>query len=418
MAATNLALAMALPPERAIEYFDAKGLRITRSWKSMVPAAHARAFTVAGVLKAEALQDIHSAMGRAIANGETFDEFKRGLKAKLKTQGWWGVPTDPATGEILEGRAMTPHRLRTVFQTNTQAAYMAGRYKAQLENADQRPYWQYVAILDSKTRPRHRSLNGRIFKYDDPAWGVIYPPNGYNCRCRVKALSAAEFEAEGGALSKGEGQIETIDADLGPRGGKVKITGYRDPGTGEFFGPDAGFDSNPGTGTYGVDIALARRVQQLPTREIRTQAWQALNNSNLRLAQFREATQQALTGEMPSVAPQVLGFLPEAVSPQARVVTMDGTALRNAASAPSDGLPVGDDGLMALPGIVAKPDAAFVATDTGALVLTRKLDNGLLCVELDAIQPGRIDVAGRAYRLTAEQAKRFANRARFTKATQ
>jgi hypothetical protein len=97
---------------------------------------------------------------------------------------------------------------------------------------------------------------------------------------------------------------------------------------------------------------------------------------------------------------------------------MDGTALRNAASAPSDGLPVGDDGLMALPGIVAKPDAAFVASDTGALVLTRKLDNGLLCVELDAIQAGRIDVAGRAYRLTAEQAKRFANRARFTKATQ
>lgn len=389
----NLALAMALPPERAIEYFTAKGLRISRMWRDMVPEAHSRAFTVAGVLKAEALQDIRTAMDKAIADGQTFDDFKRGLRAKLKTLGWWGVPTDTETGEILPGRAMTPHRLRTVFQTNTQSAYMAGRYKAQLENADQRPYWQYVAILDSRTRPRHRSLNGRIFRYDDPVWRSIYPPNGYNCRCRVKALSADEFEAEGGALSQGEGHIETIEADLGPRGGKVKITGYRDPATKDFFGPDAGFDSNPGAGAYGLDVALARRVQALPSREIRTQAWQALNNSPARLAQFRTAAAQALDGTaQPGRAPQVLGFVAEALS-AGRVVTMGDADLVSAARVQG----VGEDGLMAIPGVVAKPDAAYIRD--GAVLLVRQLDDGLLCVELPAPAEGRIDLAARAYRI-------------------
>lgn len=389
----NLALAMALPPERAIEYFQAKGLRTSRTWRDLVPEAHARAFTVAGVMKAEALQDIRTAMDRAIADGRIFDEFKRGLRAKLKTQGWWGVPTDPETGEILPGRAMTPHRLRTVFQTNTQSAYMAGRYKAQLENADQRPYWQYVAILDSRTRPRHRSLNGRIFRYDDPVWRSIYPPNGYNCRCRVKALSTDEFEADGGALSQGEGHIETIDADLGPRGGKVKITGYRDPATKDFFGPDAGFDSNPGAGAFGLDVALARRVQALPSREIRTQAWQALNNSPARLAQFRTAAGQALDGTAQAGrAPQVLGFVAEALS-AGRVVTMGDADLVSAARVQG----VGEDGLMAIPGVVAKPDAAYIRD--GAVLLVRQLDDGLLCVELPAPAEGRIDLAARVYRV-------------------
>lgn len=398
MAAANLALAMALPHERAIEYFQAKGLRISSRALDMVPEAHARAFTVAGVLKAEALQDIRTAMDRAIADGQTFEEFKRGLKARLKTLGWWGVPTDPETGEILPGRAMTPHRLRTVFQTNTQAAYMAGRYKAQLENADQRPYWQYVAILDSRTRPRHRSLNGRIFRFDDPAWGVVYPPNGYNCRCRVKALSADEFAAEGGALSQGEGHMETIEADLGPRGGKVKITGYRDPATKEFFGPDAGFDANPGAGAYGVDMALARRVQALPAREIRTQAWQALNNSPLRLAQFRAAASQALDGTAPAGrAPQVLGFVAEALS-AGRVVTMSDAELVAAVGSKA----VTEEGLMALPGIVARPDVAF--THDGAVVLARQLDDGLLGLELPAPAEGHIDLPAKVLRLKGDAA--------------
>lgn len=420
----SLALAFNLPPERAVEYFQAKGMRITSGWQDMAAAAHAGSFTVAGVLKADVLQDIRGALDKALAEGLTFQDFMKRLRPQLKARGWWGVAHDPATGEVIPGRAMTPRRLRTVFQTNMQSAYMAGRYKAQLENADRRPFWQYVAILDSRTRPRHRSLNGRIFRYDDPAWGVIYPPNGYNCRCRVKALSADEFESSGGALSKGEGRLEDIEVDLGPRGGKVSVTGYRDPGTGRIFAPDPGFDSNPGQGAFGVDMALARRVQALTSREVRTQVWQALNNSPERLAAYRGWMNRVLDTGRAGNSAQVVGFVDEPVAefmtrmlPEespSRVVAINERRLLHADSEKhrTEGIALSRDQYSALPGIVAKPDAVYFDRDHRNFVYVRRLtDGGVLYVALEQAyemkRVGQIDALVNAYRLDAEAAKRL-----------
>ena len=67
--------------------------------------------------------------------------------------------------------------------------------------------------------------------------------------------------------------------------------------------------------------------------------------------------------------------------------------------------PSGEDGLMALPGVIARPDATY--TRDGAAVLVRQLDDGLLCVELPAPTEGRIDLPARAYRLKGEAAKQL-----------
>lgn len=429
----SLALAITLPPERAIEYFQAKGLRITSSWRDMETGAHAGAFTVAGVLKGEVLQDIRGALDGALQNGEPYAEFLKKLRPRLKTQGWWGIPHDPDTGEVQQGRAMTPHRLRTVYQTNLQGSYMAGRYKAQLENADQRPYWKYVAILDSRTRPRHRALNGRIFRYDDPIWGYIYPPNGYNCRCRVVALSQSEFEAEGSLLSKGGDFLEERDIPVGRDGQTVKVTGYKDPQTGEWFAPDVGFDSNPGAG-YGRDIALARRVQELPSREIRTQVWQALNNSPERLAAYHQWAGQVLEAGRPANTAQVIGFVDEGIADfmrrqapdvvPARVVAINEKRLVHADSQKHQvgGIGLTRDQYQALPGIIAQPDAVYFDQAHGNFVFTRALDDGgviyaALDAELAMKHVGRMDALVNAYRLDGSHngAGRLLNRKRYTK---
>lgn len=428
----NLALAFNLPPERAVEYFQAKGVRITSTWRDMATGAHAGAFTVAGVLKGEVLGDIRAALDQALAEGKPFAEFVKGLKPQLKAKGWWGIAHDPETGEVIKGRAMTPYRLRTVYQTNLQSAYMAGRYKAQLENADRRPFWQYVAILDSRTRPRHRSLNGRVFRYDDPAWSALYPPNGYNCRCRVKALSAEEFKAEGGAVSKGEGRMETVEVDLGKKRGKVPVTGYRDPGTGELFLPDPGFDSNPGAG-YGRDIALARSVHDLKSREVRTQVWQALNNAPTRLADYRNWMNRVLDARRPGNGAQVVGFIGEDVAdfmrrelpdaPPVRVVAINEKRLVHADSAKhrEGGIALSREQHMALPGIVAKPDAVYFDRKYGHFAYVRTLDDGVIVVALENDQvvkhAGRMDVLVNAYRLpgTNDGAGRLRDGKRFVK---
>lgn len=429
----NLALAFNLTPERAVEYFQAKGLRITSGWRDIPASAHAGSFTVAGVLKGDVLQDIRSALDDALTSGKTFEQFLKGLKPQLKAKGWWGIAHDPATGEVIRGRAMAPHGLRTVYQTNLQSAYMAGRYKAQLENADRRPYWKYVAILDSHTRPRHRALNGRIFRYDDPIWGVIYPPNGYRCRCRVQALSQTEFEAEGGGLSNGGDFIETRDIPVGKNGELVSVRGYKDPQTGQWFAPDPGFDSNPGAG-YGRDIALARRVQEMPSREIRTQVWQALNNSPARLADYQGWMNRVLDTARPGNSAQVVGFVADGIAdfmraqqPEAspiRVVAINEKRLVHADSAKhrDAGIALTREQYMALPGIIAKPDAVYFDIEHGRFAYARQLaDDGVIFAALESDQAlkhvGRLDAIVNAYRLpgTADGAGRLKNAGRFVK---
>lgn len=309
---------------------------------------------------------------------------------------------------------------------------MAGRYKAQLENADRRPYWQYVAILDSRTRPRHRSLNGRIFRYDDAAWSALYPPNGYNCRCRVKALTLEEFNAEGGALSKGDGHMETAEIDLGKKEGKIPVTGYRDPGTHTLFLPDPGFDSNPGAG-FGRDIALVRRVQELPSREIRTQVWQALNNSPARLDDYKRWMNHALDTARPGNGAQVIGFVDEAVAefmriqqpetPPVRIVAINEKRLVHADSQKHQaaGIALSRDQYMTLPGMISTPDAVYFDRKHGHFVFIRDLDDGVIYAALETDEAlkhaGRLDALINAYRLPAtnEGAGRLSDRKRFVK---
>lgn len=244
----NLYFALGLPPEKAIEYFKSKGYQITWNWQELWQRAQAKAFTVAGVTSQEVLIDVREAIDKALSNGQAYAGFEYDIKPVLQRKGWWGrhAQTDKETGEVF-GKPLNPYRLRTIYQANMQTAYQAGRYATQVENISNRPFWEYVAILDGKTRPSHRALDGIILRADDPFWDSFYPPNGFNCRCRVRARSQEDMTDQKLYLSNSEGKLSIVNKLVSKRTGEVaEVTGYRDPLTKKVFTPDVGWSYNPG----------------------------------------------------------------------------------------------------------------------------------------------------------------------------
>jgi SPP1 gp7 family putative phage head morphogenesis protein len=264
----DLSYAIGLPPEDAINYFRSKGYAFSWNWYDVWQDAHAKAFTVAKAMKLDLLQDIRNAVDKALVNGTTLATFRDELEPILKAKGWWGKDAD--TGAQLG----SPHRLETIFRTNLQSAYMAGRYKQQMENVDDRPYWQYIAVMDSRTRPAHSALNGKVFRFDDVFWDTHFPPCGFRCRCRTRAYTAQQVKDKGLTVESGKNNMVWEDKKIS---GDITrpVAGYRDPKTGKITFTDPGWSSNPGKEHWKIDLskydkklqAIANKIASLGVKD-------------------------------------------------------------------------------------------------------------------------------------------------------
>lgn len=320
----SLTYAIGLPPKDAIAYFEAKGYAVTFNWHDLWQEAHARAFTVAGVARLDVLEDIREALTTHLKEGKGEYRFHKQLEPVLRSKGWWGKRTETgADGKPRVVRMGSPARLRLIFRQNIQTAYMAGRYRQMHENAEARPFWQYVAVLDSKTRPGHKMLHGRVFRHDDPFWHSHYPPNGWGCRCRVRALSPHRMEKEGLTTESGARHMVTQQREvLNRHTGEVQtrpVTGYRMPGAdGAIAWTDLGFSYNPGAAglanmlgegirklegaTHPVAAATVRRLASGETFT----AWQAKPEGDFPLAVLRvdEAARIGATSPVARLSPE------------------------------------------------------------------------------------------------------------------
>ncbi|MBC3813094.1 phage head morphogenesis protein [Undibacterium aquatile] len=254
----DLAYCMKLPPAKAIAYLESKGFAVTWDWQELWQDAQAQAFTVAKVTRLDILQDIFDAVAKAQKQGQTLAAFSKELTPILQAKGWWGRKEHvDADGVVSTVQLGSPWRLETIYRVNLQTAYMAGRFQEQLSNVDDRPYWQYVAILDGRTRPGHRAMDGKIFRYDDPFWASFYPPNGWRCRCRVVALAERDLgnsknvESSTGKLGQSMRQVSRSSDEMRP------VATYRatDPATGKTVtvSPDVGWSYNPGAAAWQPD---------------------------------------------------------------------------------------------------------------------------------------------------------------------
>lgn len=256
--AAELSALMNRPPEAAVAFFQAKGLALTWNWHDQWQDVHSRAFTIAKLARLDILQDLKAGVQHALDTGETEAAFKKRLGALLQQKGWWGkkivVGSDGQAEVVQEG---SPRRLSTIYRTNLQSAYMAGRWQQFQAEADEAPYVQYIAVMDGRTRPGHARFNGKVFKITDPVWQVIAPPNGFGCRCRIRNLDAREL-AQRGLKVETDSHVEYLQHDplQDKRSGKwdgdtavqrgISIPDPDRPGKRMTLWADRGWDYNPG----------------------------------------------------------------------------------------------------------------------------------------------------------------------------
>lgn len=265
----DLGVAIHMPPKDAIAYFTSKGYAISFNWTQVWQEQHARAFTVAGVARADILRDIHNALQEALESGQTGKWFREQLEPILRRKGWWGKKEeiDPDTGEVREVKQGCPERLDLIFDQNIGGCFSAGRYKQGKENAAFRPYWQYVCKMLPTSRAAHKALNDLVFRHDDPFWDTHYPPNGYRCQCSVRFLSRARLLREGLEVQESAGrmvsrEVKVYDRHAGRRRAR-KVWGYQLP-DGRTAWTDLGFSSNNAAlWAGGMDGAMAARLGEL-----------------------------------------------------------------------------------------------------------------------------------------------------------
>lgn len=288
-----------VPPAEAIAYLRRKGFRPTFRWQEMWQEDHAKAFTVAKAMRLDILRDIRDEIDRALAEGTTYQDFKKRLTPTLQSKGWWGRQRvdGPAGPETI--RLGSPYRLTTIFQTNIQTALQVGHYRQMTDPAvrQARPYWRYVSVLDDRTRPMHRGWHGTILPADDPWWGTHYPPNGWRCRCTVVTLSKDELDRD------------RLTVTPRPDHGTFEWT---NPHTGEILriprGIDPGWAYNPGKASVLWDtmpVGATIRPNQ-PT-------WRDLGRPDLR--QIPDTARHEAPGLLPAgrTLDQAVGMVADAV---------------------------------------------------------------------------------------------------------
>ena len=174
--------AIAVPPKDALDFWQSKVSVSAAEYDSLSTEAATRAFFVSGLAKGDLLDAVRKSLGKAIEDGTPFAQWKKEILPQLENAGWVGA---------------THRRLDNIFRTNMQGAYMAGRYTQMRKAVKLRPFWQYSAVNDDRTRPSHAALHGVVYPADSAFWDTYYPPNGHRCRCNVVSLSERQVEERG-----------------------------------------------------------------------------------------------------------------------------------------------------------------------------------------------------------------------------
>ncbi|MBQ4814587.1 minor capsid protein, partial [Pseudoalteromonas luteoviolacea] len=244
--------------DEAISNLKSKVQIPTETYKDLLGHIHARAFTVAGATKTELLNDLYKAVLAANENGETITDFRARFDKAVAKHGW-------------SYNGKRGWRTQVIYQNNKNTARAAGRWQQQERVKHRRPYLLYLTAGDSRVRPQHNAWNYILLSIEHNFWHTHYPPNGWNCRCKIVSLSDADIKRMG----------LTVTSDSALKNYQKPFTEV-DPTTGEELerlpGIDLGWDYNPGLAWLGADKATGQMLAKLD-HQIREVATPIFNNA-------------------------------------------------------------------------------------------------------------------------------------------
>lgn len=167
-------------------YFRRKVNMPSTRWDDLMHGEHAHGFMVAGVARADVLDELRSAVQAAIDDGEGFDAFRARFEDIVRRHGWPG-------GAGSESEARRAWRMRTIYQTNLRTSYMAGRW----QELQKFPFLRYQHNTVANPREQHQAWNGLVLATDNPWWNTHYPPNGWGCRCTITGVGKGRMRVLG-----------------------------------------------------------------------------------------------------------------------------------------------------------------------------------------------------------------------------
>lgn len=135
---------------------------------------------VSAIITDQALSDaLKESLAQALETGQSLEQWKKSSGSIFDRLGY---------------DRLNPWQTRTIWRTETSLAYGAGQFAKLQEVSERFPYWEYDTAHDSRVRPSHKILQGKIFRSTDKQY---YPPLGFNCRCTALPITKRQAQRRG-----------------------------------------------------------------------------------------------------------------------------------------------------------------------------------------------------------------------------
>jgi len=200
------------PNEAAADYIRGKAVADPKNFGNLPDQLKQRAFTVAGIEQLDVLRRMRDIIAK-LPEGASWDEAKKELAAEISPF---------VGGDDKAARAKAEFTLRI----HGAQVYAVARHQQQMGVVDRFPYWQYETVGDSRVRPGHAALDGKVLRADDPWWKTHYPPWDWGCRCIVHALDeedALDIGVTDGKQMPTPGRSESFTFDASDASGDLDM---------------------------------------------------------------------------------------------------------------------------------------------------------------------------------------------------